>query len=131
MQSSSFNRRVTPLTPMQLSGPARGNALLKTKYSTDGTATRGTINNCGTGYTPWGTYLTGEENWFNYFTRGAADNAARGNDKGVVSLNRYGRSQGAASRHGWETAGADDKYARWVISKLGASPTAPTTTATR
>ena len=121
VKDSAFNRRVTPLTPMQLSGPARGNALMKTQYSPDGTDARGTINNCGTGYTPWGTFLTGEENWAGYFTRGAADDAARGNDKSVTSLNRYGRAQGAASRHGWETAGADDKYARWDISKAGAS----------
>jgi secreted PhoX family phosphatase len=94
---------------------------MKTVYSTAGTTCRGTINNCGTGYTPWGTFLTGEENWAGYFTRGAADNAARGNDKSVASLNRYGRGQGAASRHGWETSGTADKYARWNISKLGAS----------
>ncbi|MEO7246641.1 MAG: alkaline phosphatase PhoX, partial [Rubrivivax sp.] len=37
-----------------------------------------------------------------------------------VSLNRYGRAQGAASRHGWETAGSDDRYARWNITQ-GAS----------
>jgi uncharacterized protein len=123
VQGSTFNRRVTPLTPVQLSGPARGNALMRTKYSTDGSACRGTINNCGTGYTPWGTYLTGEENWAGYFTRSATDNTARGGAtaKSVVSLNRYGRAQGAASRHGWETSGADDKYARWIISQTGAS----------
>jgi uncharacterized protein len=120
VQGSSFNRRVTALTPIEISGPARGNALLKTKYSTAGTSTRGTLNNCGSGYTPWGTYLTGEENWFGYFTRSATDNAAR-DAKSVTSLNRYGRAQGAASRHGWETSDADDKYARWNISKLGAS----------
>ncbi len=118
---SAFNFRVTPLTQVQLSGPARGNALMKTLYSTDGTLARGTINNCGTGRTPWGTLLTGEENWAGYFTRGAADNAARGNDKSVASLNRYGRSQGAASRHGWETSGAADQYLRWDVSKIGAS----------
>ncbi len=99
VQSSAYNRRVTPLTPVQIAGPARGNALLKTRYSADATTTRGTLNNCGTGYTPWGTYLTGEENWAGYFTRSATDNAARA-DKSVVSLNRYGRAQGAASRHG-------------------------------
>ena len=121
VQDSAYNRRVTPLTPVQISGPARGNALLKTLYSVDGTGSRGTLNNCGTGYTPWGTFLTGEENWAGYFTRGAADNAARANDKSVVSLNRYGRAQGAASRHGWETAGAASQYARWNIGKTGAS----------
>ncbi len=118
---SAYNRRVTPLTPVQISGPARGNSLLKTLYSADGTASRGTLNNCGTGYTPWGTDLTGEENWSGYFFRGATDNAARGNDKSVTSLNRYGRAQGAASRHGWETAGTEDVYARWNIGKTGAS----------
>jgi uncharacterized protein len=121
VQASTFNRRITPLTEIEISGPARGNALLVTKYSTNGTKTRGTLNNCGTGKTPWGTVLTGEENWFGYFARGGADNAARAADKSVASLNRYGRTQGAASRHGWETAGALDKYSRWNNSKLGTS----------
>ena len=106
---SSQNFRLTALSPIEIAGPARGHAQLITKYSPTGTMTRGTLNNCGTGKTPWGTFLTGEENWFGYFTRGAADDAARGNDKSVTSLKRYGRSQGAASRHGWETGGADDK----------------------
>lgn len=121
VKGSAFNRRITPLTEIEISGPARSNALLVTKYSTNGTKTRGTLNNCGTGKTPWGTSLTGEENWFGYFTRDAADNTARGNDKSVASLNRYGRTQGAASRHGWESGGTEDKYVRWNNSKLGAS----------
>ena len=122
VQGSAYNRRVTPLSPVQISGPVRGNALLKTLYAPDGTTTRGTLNNCGTGYTPWGTDLTGEENWSGYFTRSAADDTARGAaDKSVTSLKRYGRAQGAASRHGWETAGSEDIYARWNIGKLGAS----------
>ncbi|MFN6994197.1 MAG: PhoX family protein [Aquincola tertiaricarbonis] len=120
VQASAYNRRITPLTPVEISGAARGNALMKTKYSTAGTAGRGTLNNCGTGITPWGTMLTGEENWAGYFFRSSTDNAARG-DKSVASLNRYGRTQGSASRHGWETGGTDDKYARWNISKTGAS----------
>lgn len=62
-----YNRRVTAGTPMEICGPARGSDLLKTKYSPDGTMTRGTINNCAHGYTPWGTYLTCEENWAGYF----------------------------------------------------------------
>lgn len=121
VQGSSFNRRVTTLTDLDITGPARGDALLKTKYSTDGTKTRGTLNNCGSGKTPWGTYLSGEENWFGYFTRAVGDNTARGNDKSVVALTRYGRPEGAASRHGWETGGTEDRFARWNISKTGTS----------
>ncbi|MHB1122133.1 MAG: PhoX family protein [Ramlibacter sp.] len=122
-RDSAYNRRITPLTPIQLSGPVRGNALVRTKYSPAGTDTRGTINNCGASVTPWGTYLTSEENWSGYFTRSATDDAARGGSaaRSVVSLLRYGKAQGASSRHGWETAGADDKYARWNISQSGAS----------
>ncbi|MFM9433957.1 uncharacterized protein ACFDR9_001003 [Janthinobacterium sp. CG_23.3] len=121
VKDSSFNRRITCLTECELSGPVRGNALAVTKYSGNGTKIRGTLNNCGTGKTPWGSFVSGEENWSGYFTRGAADDAARGNDKSVASLKRYGRNQGASSRHGWESGGADDKYARWNIGKLGAS----------
>ncbi|HEY0587912.1 MAG TPA: PhoX family phosphatase [Pseudoduganella sp.] len=121
VKDSAFNRRVTCLTDCDLSGPVKGNALVKTKYSPDGSKIRGTLNNCGTGRTPWGSFVSGEENWNGYFTRSATDDAARGNDKSVAALKRYGRSQGAASRHGWESGGADDKYARWNNSKLGAS----------
>lgn len=121
VQDSPFNRRFTALSDMQLSGPARGSAMMITKYSPAGTATRGTINNCGTGKTPWGTFLTGEENWAGYFVRAKGDDAARANDKSVVALNRYGRREGSQSRHGWESAGAEDKYARWIVSKLGTS----------
>jgi secreted PhoX family phosphatase len=68
--------------------------------------------------------LTGEENWAGYYTRAITDNAVR-NDKSVTSLNRYGRLQGAASRHGWEgdktDATRDSKYRRWEISQTGAS----------
>ncbi len=119
---SAFNRRVTPLTPMQINGPARGNAQVKTRYSVAGTNARGTINNCGTGTSPWGTFLTGEENWAGYFRRGD-DEAARGgaSANSNVSLARNGRGKNSASRHGWETGGSDDKYARWDITQTGAS----------
>lgn len=121
VQSSPYNFRLTPQTPIEISGPARGNAQMVTLYSPSGTTTRGTLNNCGTGKTPWGTFLTGEENWFGYFTRVATDDTARGNDKSVTALKRYGRAAGAASRHGWETAGVQDQYQRFDISKKGVS----------
>ncbi|WP_371868548.1 PhoX family protein [Telluria aromaticivorans] len=120
LKDSSFNRRVHQQTEIEISGPVRGNALVVTKYSNNGTKIRGTLNNCGTGKTPWNTYLSGEENWSGYFTRASTDDAARG-DKSVVSLKRYGRDAGAASRHGWETGGVEDKYQRWNLGRKGAS----------
>jgi len=120
VRDSGYNRRVTPLTPVELSGPAAGHAMMATKYSAAGVATRGTINNCGTGMTPWGTYLSGEENWAGYFYRGsdAAVRAAADGGKSNVSLARYGRNPNAASRHGWETVvGAEDRYVRWNITQ--------------
>ena len=120
--ASNFNRRVTTMSEAVIHGPARGSEHLITKYSTDGTKVRGTLNNCGTGKTPWGTYASGEENWFGYFTRDAKDDAKRGaKDKAVAALNRYGRRAGAASRHGWESAGSSDQYVRWNNSAVGAS----------
>ncbi len=120
VKDSSFNRRVTCLSEADIAGPARSSALLRTAYSKDGSKTRGTLNNCGTGKTPWGSFVTGEENFAGYFARRSGDDAARG-DKSVVALKRYGQSQGAASRHGWETGGTADKYQRWDNSKTGSS----------
>jgi uncharacterized protein len=121
VQNSAFNARLHQQTDIEIAGPARGDALLVTKFSTTATVTRGTLNNCGTGKTPWGTLLTGEENWSGYFTRPAGDDAARGNDKSVTALKRYGRAEGAASRHAWETAGSDDRFKRWINAKTGSS----------
>jgi len=53
VQNSAFNFRIHQQTAVDIYGPARGNALLVTKYSTTGQMTRGTLNNCGTGRTPW------------------------------------------------------------------------------
>jgi secreted PhoX family phosphatase len=124
VQNSAFNRRITGLTEIAISGPAAGHALMVTKFSPGGTRTRGTMNNCGTGKTPWGTLLTGEENWTGYFFRAAGDQALR-TAKVNTAMARYGRSvtatAAAASRYGWETSGADDKYARWNTSVTGVS----------
>ena len=65
---SRFNRRITVDTACDITGPARGHEWIKTDADPTGARAFGTFNNCGSGETPWGTYLTCEENFNGYFS---------------------------------------------------------------
>ena len=113
VEGSPYNRRITGSTPMTMAGPLAGNDKLITKYSPDGTRTRGTINNCAHGFTPWGTYLTCEENWAGCFVN---DDAEQPREHA-----RYGVRQGH-SRYYWETSTpASDETDRFNASTMAAS----------
>lgn len=84
--NSKKARRIHVNTPVTFSGPVAGHALLKT---TAGNIPLGTVNNCSNGHTPWGTYLTCEENFNGYFN-------ATGSWTPTAAQQRYGFSKGGA-----------------------------------
>ncbi|EHU3239734.1 PhoX family protein [Acinetobacter baumannii] len=126
IKNSIFNRRITASTEMDFAGAAAGSSLLATRFSPDGRRTRGTHNNCGNGYTPWGTYLTTEENFIGYFARSTTDDALRTPEE-IIALKRYGLKAGSSSRYGWETAigqvESQDLYDRWNADVKAAQAT--------
>ena len=128
---SPLNRRITPQTTMRIAGPRAHideiRAQMVTKWDTSGSMSRGTLNNCGHGKTPWGTYLACEENWAFYFQVTAGGTAL--SPKEQASRRRYGVASAppAADRRtsisqGWHTVSAtDDRFARWNLVAAAAN----------
>ncbi|MDT8880017.1 PhoX family phosphatase [Halomonas saccharevitans] len=113
---SPYNRRFTSASDMQLSGPVAGSDYVRTPFSPEGVLCRGTNNNCGNGYTPWGTYLACEENWPNVFV----NTGTRFRDDARIGIPTV------RGRYGWETSAGDasereGEFARFDITPRGAS----------
>lgn len=86
------NRRITVETVFELTGPAAGSDLVKTAADPEGRWVHGTLGNCAGGTTPWGTILSGEENFNGYFAW-AADTAAQ---------KRYQSTSSTSTETGWD-----------------------------
>jgi secreted PhoX family phosphatase len=101
-----YNRRTTADSPMEFTGPAAGSPLLRTTADPRGKRVLGSLNNCSGGITPWGTILSGEENFNQYFVGG--DGAPAG---AKPALARYGISTSARYPDGnryWDKA--DERF---------------------
>jgi hypothetical protein len=97
---SAFNRRITGKTPCKISGPAAGHVMMQTAADPTGMTVLGTLNNCAHGYTPWGTYLTCEENFNGYF----------GSKTPLVQTNHEKRYGVTANGFGYRWHTADDRF---------------------
>lgn len=96
---TNYNRRITARsTLMEVTGDAAGHPRLQTNADPTGTNVIGTLNNCAGGKTPWGTYLTCEENIDDFFA-GKNENDTRNNKRMGI---------GSSSQHKWETV--DDRF---------------------
>lgn len=95
---SEYNRRITGMTPMEVTGPAAGIDLLQTSEDPEGVNVLGTLNNCAGGTTPWGTALTGEENFQQYFGN---LNSLDEDDPVRIAHERFGFNEGKSDRL-WE-----------------------------
>ncbi|WP_350655701.1 PhoX family phosphatase [Psychrobacter sp. S1-30-MNA-CIBAN-0213] len=125
--NSKYNRRITSSTQSQLAGPVAGSDLVKTKFDPTGFQTRGINNNCGAGLSPWGTYLTTEENFLGVFARG--QDASQLTVAQNYGRERYGATENfASSGYLWHTPEAkdakiSDEFSRWDMTAVGATAT--------
>ena len=96
VRPSNYARRLTANTEMTVSGPAAGHELLKTNADPSGKKVLGTLNNCANGKTPWGTYLTCEENFHYYFVHDPKQ------PKDADTERRWQRYKLGFSYYGWQ-----------------------------
>lgn len=106
VKDSRFNRRITANTAIDVSGPARGGRLMRTHADPTGTRVLGTFSGCAGGETPWGTYLTAEENIQDYFANYAALKAQADADPFVVDAHKRWRMWNKDSPNAWEATDA-------------------------
>ena len=114
VRPSRFARRITLTTPIRAAGPAAGHTLMRTAADPSGAQITGTMMNCANGWTPWGTYLTCEENFNAYFN-------GRNNFVPNEAQRRYGIGGGGYNHYQFEprfdleTAPNEGNRFGWVV----------------
>ena len=115
VQGSRYNRRIHGNAPIRVGGPAAGHALLQTSADPKGVNVLGTFQNCANGKTPWGTYLTCEENFTDCLGSSNAEQKCDAAQKryGVVAASKeinwhphdprfdLAKNPNELNRHGW------------------------------
>ncbi|AMB83877.1 transcriptional initiation protein Tat [Pseudomonas agarici] len=115
VQGSPYNRRIHGNTPIKFGGPAAGHPWLQTQADKQGRKVLGTFQNCANGQTPWGTYLTCEENFTDCFGSSNAEQIFDAGQKryGVVATSKeinwhlhdprfdMALNPNELNRHGW------------------------------
>ncbi len=87
---------------------------MRTAHSPDGRAARGTFANCANGWTPWGTFLTCEEN-FNFFFRGREAPTPDEARYGLSARNDYVRWAQADPRFDLARNPNEANHFGWVV----------------
>ncbi len=105
IEDGKYNRRFTlNETAYRLTGPAAGDKRMQTSADPAGRLAYGTLNNCAGGVTPWGTVLSGEENFNGYWSGDASKTSEAKNHK------RYGVEP-------WQDASWGKHFMRFDIEK--------------
>lgn len=102
LRDSQWNRRLTADTPMELRGPARGHPMMRSAGDPAGRWALGTMANCAGGRTPWGTYLSAEENIQDYFGDWALLRGHPDLDPRLRAIHSRFKVHERTSLYGWE-----------------------------
>ena len=113
VRPSRYARRITADTPCAIGGPAAGSDLMKTAQDPSGREALGTFAGCAHGWTPWGTYLTCEENFQDRFVMAGAQTDLMKRD--LIPSKSWARWEVGDERFDLEKHPNESHRAGWVV----------------
>jgi len=113
VRPSRYARRITADTPCAISGPAAGSDLMRTAQDPSGREALGTFAGCAHGWTPWGTYLTCEENFQDRFVMAGAQTDLMKRD--LIPSKSWARWEVGDERFDLEKHPNESHRAGWVV----------------